>query len=418
MREVPQPAITRQKATCWFLLFLLALAACLAACSRDPNIRKHKYFASGEKYFDKGKYAEAAIEFRNALNIDPNYSEAHQQLGETYLKLQQGDRAVQEFARTVELQPDNFQARLELANLLILGRDFEHAQEHIKFLQQQRPNDAAVHSLISSSLAAQDDIPGAIAEMEKTIALDPRRWEPRLSLALLQLKNNQPDAAEMNFKKVIELNPSAVHAYLMLGSYYQSRGRFADAEQQLQHSVNLEPKNPDLHAALARLYLAEGKKTQAEALLQQAKRDLADNPAGYRLLADFYFVTGDVEKALSEYSALSQQHPKDLSVRKNYIQLLIQTHRFDEARKLTADILKAHKDDADALVFQSEMQISDGNVSEAIKTLESVIKNDPNNSEAHYVLGTAFEKSGSLDRAISEWSDALRLRPNFLDAQR
>src|ERR1700728_2103969 len=86
-------------------LILALIAALLAACSRDPNVRKQKYFASGLSYFQKGKLEEAAIEFRNAVAVDSSFAEAHYELGMTYLKTQQWARANQELGRTIELQP-------------------------------------------------------------------------------------------------------------------------------------------------------------------------------------------------------------------------------------------------------------------------------------------------------------------------
>ncbi|MGH9469630.1 MAG: tetratricopeptide repeat protein, partial [Terriglobia bacterium] len=61
-------------------VFIVALAGCLAACTRDPNVRKHKFFESGARYFAKGEYRDAAIQFSNAIRIDPKYEEAHYQL--------------------------------------------------------------------------------------------------------------------------------------------------------------------------------------------------------------------------------------------------------------------------------------------------------------------------------------------------
>ena len=49
-------------------------------CSRDPNVRKQKYFDSGEKYFAAGKYHEAAIQFSNAIQIDSRFAQAHYEL--------------------------------------------------------------------------------------------------------------------------------------------------------------------------------------------------------------------------------------------------------------------------------------------------------------------------------------------------
>jgi Tfp pilus assembly protein PilF len=42
-----------------------------AGCSRDPQIAKRKYFEKGVRYYERGKYREAAIEYQNAIQIDP-----------------------------------------------------------------------------------------------------------------------------------------------------------------------------------------------------------------------------------------------------------------------------------------------------------------------------------------------------------
>src|SRR6266446_3123847 len=116
-------------------LFRLILSLALTAtffvgCSRDPNVRKQKYLESGQRYFDKGKYREASIQFSNAIQVDAHYADAHYQLAQTYLKLQDWPRAYQELVRTVELQPENYKAHIDLANLLTAGHDLKQAQEH------------------------------------------------------------------------------------------------------------------------------------------------------------------------------------------------------------------------------------------------------------------------------------------------
>src|SRR5438552_3690018 len=62
----------------WCALFSACLlAAMLAACSRDPNVRKQKYLESGERYYEKGKYREAAIQYENAIQVDASFADAH-----------------------------------------------------------------------------------------------------------------------------------------------------------------------------------------------------------------------------------------------------------------------------------------------------------------------------------------------------
>src|SRR5262252_7662267 len=102
-----------------FSFILAIVAGMLSGCSRDPNVRKQKYFASGQQYFQQGKYREAAIQYSNAIQVDPRFADAHYQLGQTYIKLQQWVRAYQELSQTLEINPDNFQAQADLTNLLI-----------------------------------------------------------------------------------------------------------------------------------------------------------------------------------------------------------------------------------------------------------------------------------------------------------
>src|ERR1700744_520688 len=79
----------------------------LSACTTDPNVKKIQYVKSGKKYFDKGKYQEALVEFRNAIEIDPKFAAAHYQLARTYLTLRNPGAAYGELQETVALDPKN-----------------------------------------------------------------------------------------------------------------------------------------------------------------------------------------------------------------------------------------------------------------------------------------------------------------------
>ncbi len=59
-----------------------------------------------------------------------------------------------------------------------------------------------------------------------------------------------------------------------------------------------------------------------------------------------------------------------------------------------------------------------GNANGAVSTLQTAVKNDPNQAGAHYQLGLAYQAQGDLHSAESEWREAIRLNPNMLQAQR
>src|SRR5580692_2045213 len=110
--------VMRHSSVFRLVLALALIATLLVGCSRDPNVRKQKYFESGERYFEKAKYREAAIQYSNAIQVDPRFANAHYHLALAFLRLSQETRAYQELSRTLELDPDNYEARLDLTNLL------------------------------------------------------------------------------------------------------------------------------------------------------------------------------------------------------------------------------------------------------------------------------------------------------------
>ncbi len=399
-----------------FLIGFL-IASVFTGCSRDPNVRKQKYLESGNRYRDQGKFREAAIQYSNAIQLDPRFAEAHYQLGETYLKLQDYNHAFNELSRTVDLAPDTYPAHVDLANLLIASRDLKQAQIHLDILQAKQPNNPTTYEAWANYYNSQDNLGSAMQAMQRAINADPGRSESYLNMAVLETRANLPDQAEANFKKAAALGPKDMNAQLALGGFYFAHNHLPEAEQQFKHAIDVDPKDPAPRAAYARLLMVEGRKSDVEPFLQQTKKDLPDDSQGYSMLGDFYFAEGELDKATTEYASLYKDHPKDLKVKRNYIQILILKERLDEASRLNDEMLKANPHDTDALIYRAQIQIHRNDASGAIDSLQAALRNDADNGVAHYWLGKAFDAQHNDSRAEAEWRDAVRLSPNLNDAQ-
>ena len=100
------------------VLALLLLLSFVAACNRDPNVAKKKYVENGNRYYDKGKYKEALIMYRNALKRDMRYGEAYYRSALAEMKMGRWGGAARDLQRAVELQPENLDAHTRLGNLI------------------------------------------------------------------------------------------------------------------------------------------------------------------------------------------------------------------------------------------------------------------------------------------------------------
>src|SRR3984893_14368302 len=176
-------------------------------CHRDPNKQKQQYLDSGKRYADQGKLKEATIQFANALKVDHNFAEAHYQLSKVLVKQGSMLPAYGELMRTVDLQPANIPARIDLGNMLIAGRQPAKAAEQANAVLAIDPNNADAHSLLSSVAIANGDRAEALVQIQKALAIDPNRASFHASLGFLQSSDpTTATAGEDQLRKAVSLD--------------------------------------------------------------------------------------------------------------------------------------------------------------------------------------------------------------------
>ena len=136
---------------------LLLLLGC------DPNRRKLRYLHSGESYAQQRKYREAAIQFRNAIQVDPKYTTAHYEIALAYLGLHDLEAAYREFTVTVSLAPANTDAQLQLATLEMAHRRFDRAREAAQHVLASDPHNFRAHEILAQGyIATRENVLGGL----------------------------------------------------------------------------------------------------------------------------------------------------------------------------------------------------------------------------------------------------------------
>jgi Flp pilus assembly protein TadD len=80
------------------------------------------YYNLGTLELSRNRYEDAAAAFRSALQLRPEHSPTHNNLGVALKALKQLDEAIQHFERAVALDPTNDSARQNLAAALALKK--------------------------------------------------------------------------------------------------------------------------------------------------------------------------------------------------------------------------------------------------------------------------------------------------------
>ena len=400
------------------VIALFLSLALISGCHRDPNVRKHKYLESGQRYSAQGKDREAVIQFSNALKIDRNFADAHYALAETYLHMGVLNGAFIELKRTVDLQPANSKARIELGDIYLAGNKIDDAQAQAAAVMAAEPNNADVHALLSRIAAKRGQSDLALTEIHRALELAPNEASLHEILALLEVRDpNQSASVEDELKKAAALDPKSVNAKLLLVSYYIKNSRWPEAEQASRNAIATDPKNLSARESLAQVFLRQGNQSKAEEALRQTSNDLPDNPRGVRILADYYEGSGQIDKARAEFAGLAQKYPKNLSVQEGYVRVLLQVRDFATAQSVTTELMKKNSKDPQVAVLNGIVLLNNGKQNDAINALQDAAKNDPKDAFIQFWLGKAAQVKGDNGLAEKSFRQVVELRPPGLDAQ-
>jgi tetratricopeptide (TPR) repeat protein len=397
---------------------LFVAVALLAGCHGDPNVRKQKYLESGKRYSAESKYKEAAIQFQNALKIDKNYPDAHYELAQAYVHLGQFSAAYGELARTVALQPTNYKARIDLGNLLLAGGKIDDAQAQANAVMAAQPNNPDVHAMLGAIAAKRGQKDQALNELHRALELDPNRAAFHEDLALLQAGDpTKTSSVEDELKKAVALDPKSVNAKLLLAAFYAKSSRWQEAEKTSWDAVATDPKSLSARESLTRIILKQGDQPRAEQVLRQASKDLADDPQGVRILADYYAGSGQMDKAKAEFASLSAKYPKNISVQKGYIRVLLEVKDYATAQKVVTELMKKNAKDPEVAGLNGIVLLNNGKASDAVNALMDATKNFPKDAFLQYWLGKAALSKGDSDLAEKSLRQAADLNPSRLDAE-
>jgi tetratricopeptide (TPR) repeat protein len=397
---------------------LFVAVGLFAGCHGDPNVRKQKYLESGKRYSAESKYKEAAIQFQNALKIDKNYPDAHYELAQAYVHLGQFSAAYGELARTVALQPTNYKARIDLGNLLLAGGKIDDAQAQANAVIAAQPNNPDVHAMLGAIAVKRGQKDQALNELHRALELDPNRAAFHEDLALLQAGDpTKTSSVEDELKKAVALDPKSVNAKLLLAAFYAKSSRWQEAEKTSWDAVATDPKSLSARESLTRIILKQGDQPRAEQVLRQASKDLADDPQGVRILADYYAGSGQMDKAKAEFASLSAKYPKNISVQKGYIRVLLEVKDYATAQKVVAELMKKNAKDPEVAGLNGIVLLNDGNASDAVNALMDATKNFPKDAFLQYWLGRAALSKGDSDLAEKSLRQAADLNPSRLDAE-
>ncbi len=218
----------------------------------------------GVRLLKRGQYERALERLLNAHVASPEYPELSYYLGLCYTHLGRHDEALLYLEQVVtsDLSFSHvYQSRMILGYIYSVTGRYRLAEFEFRKLLEDGFDSARTHAALGYVLHAQEELEGAIEELERAIALDGENANALNSLGFI-LADTGKDA-----RRAVEYCQRAVrHAprnasYLdSLGWAYYQLGKPSEARDVLRKALELAPGNRDIAGHL-RVVVREGGST-------------------------------------------------------------------------------------------------------------------------------------------------------------
>jgi tetratricopeptide (TPR) repeat protein/SAM-dependent methyltransferase len=271
-----------------------AVGRALAVDNRVPDCHYNMAFALQAL----GRLSEAAVHYRRAVKLKPDYVEAHTNLGNVLKELGSHRDAAACYERVIALKP-SAEAHYNLANTLSqLGHPDEAVSSYRRALAL-KPDLVEAHNNLANTLVSQGRLDDALIHFRRALALDPNLVEAHVNLGTTLLQQGKLDAAAEELARAIGIDATFADAHTNLGNVYMAQGRLDEAAQRYRHALALKPEVAEAHNNLGIVLAARGEVEEASLRFRDAIARKPDFVEAHNNLARASLSTGRPADALA-----------------------------------------------------------------------------------------------------------------------
>lgn len=376
----------------------------------------------GLAWYLQGDYARAVNPLEQALKLNPQLLGSRLYLGICYYRTNQFHKAVNSLERAERAKPSDVMTLYWLGASQLALKNFSEATAKLERASELSPKDTEVWYTLARAYV---DYSGSL--YERLLQTAPQSGSARLLRAEDFWRENLTQPALELLSEAAEGQPELPGLHLAAGEILWQEQKFGEAAEEFRKELTVDAASPEAHLRLAGYYQSSDTPERAtphlDLLARLKAHDVSSGatapvqhsavsvaPAGGTdlKLALAHYAKGEIGPTVDDLRLQLKSKPGNVAARRLLVRCLLVREQFQSAISALQELLKIQPDDSDAtyLLAKSYEALSS-------QVVQQMVTLEPNSYRVRLLRGEAHEKSVRREyaEALAEYLQALKLRP-------
>ena len=236
---------------------------------------EHILLSLGMALGQHGLHEKALPILKAAVEQNPQYSEAHYNIGRAHAALKDPAAAVPHLRKAVGFRPELYEARTLLGTSLIqLGRNDE-AIRHLRAAAEIRKDNVRLLAMLGLQYLHQRYYEEAIETLTRAVEIDTKNADLHFLLIQAHHQNHDFERALAVAEQTLDQFPDLARSHLQVATQLDNMGRFEGARNHLESALARAPKLFEARILLGEVLLKLG---EPEAGISAFRGALSQDP--------------------------------------------------------------------------------------------------------------------------------------------
>jgi tetratricopeptide (TPR) repeat protein len=204
-------------------------------------------------------FEKAADVLESLVADDPGNYTAFNMLGKVLAALKESEPAIENFKKAIEIRPDFSEAIINAAQTFYKMGNYPDARTYYQRMVEYEPKNAEGHFGLANVYRKTEKFKDAIKEYNVALNIKHNDSQAYINLGLCHYNDGNYHDAIYNFQMALEMGGDRRKAFLNLALALEKTERYSEACENWERFIDTEPKGTELDLAIEHLQLCKSK---------------------------------------------------------------------------------------------------------------------------------------------------------------